>query len=146
MTNEVRRWRHRIDIGDVIQSPRGEYVLWEDYERLRKLLDGRTFVTGSDEPSAPQYRKWPGEPPHCMSCDCGMTEEQKKTVPMDDYLRVHNELMELRYPGSTLPTVQATIPTPGPAVDWVECPKGHKFPSWGYCQQCYPNGEPMRGP
>ena len=34
MTNELRRWRHRIDHGDVIQSPRGEYVLWADYDEL----------------------------------------------------------------------------------------------------------------
>jgi len=40
------------------------------------------------EPGQPQYRKWPGEPPHCMSCDCGMTEEQKldaaRVVPIKD--------------------------------------------------------------
>ncbi len=28
--SELKRWRHRIDHGDVIQSPRGEYVLYED--------------------------------------------------------------------------------------------------------------------
>lgn len=57
------------------------------------------------ETSKPQYRKWPGEPPHCMSCDCGMTEEQKalaaRTVPLEDYLSVHRELMNLKYPGSS---------------------------------------------
>lgn len=46
------------------------------------------------------YRKWPGEPPHCMSCDCGMTEEQKRTVPLDDYLRIHRQLIDLKYPGT----------------------------------------------
>jgi len=59
-----------------------------------KLLQGT-----APEPSKPLYRKWPGEPPHCMSCSCGMTDEQKRTVPEADYLRVHRELMELKYPG-----------------------------------------------
>jgi hypothetical protein len=36
MTKELARWRHRIDLGDVIQSPRGEYVLWEDYDKLAR--------------------------------------------------------------------------------------------------------------
>lgn len=30
----IRRWRHRIDLGDVIESPRGEFVLHSDYEAV----------------------------------------------------------------------------------------------------------------
>jgi hypothetical protein len=29
-----RRWRQRPDHGDVIESPNGEFVLWEDYDRV----------------------------------------------------------------------------------------------------------------
>lgn len=77
-----------------------------EIERLRNIVTGcpvcselERNIQPSPEPSEqPQYRKWPGEPPHCMSCDCGMTDEQKRTVPEADYLRVHKELMDLKYP------------------------------------------------
>ena len=29
----MKRWRQRIDHGDVIESPRGEFVLYDDHER-----------------------------------------------------------------------------------------------------------------
>lgn len=61
--------------------------------------NGVVTICGSHEPGV-VYRKWPGEPPHCMSCDCGMTEEQKRTVPLDDYLRIHRQLIDLKYPGT----------------------------------------------
>lgn len=28
----MKRWRHRIDHGDVLESPQGEFVLWKDHE------------------------------------------------------------------------------------------------------------------
>jgi hypothetical protein len=37
----------------------------------------------------------------------------------------------------------ASFPEP---PEWVKCPAGHPYPSWGYCRVCHPNGEPMRGP
>jgi hypothetical protein len=58
---------------------------------LRRLLE-------MDAPAAEPgvvYRKWPGEPPHCMSCDCGMTDEQKRTVPFEDYQSFHTALMTI---------------------------------------------------
>lgn len=61
------------------------------------LMDAILAQPSPDE--TPEYRKWPGEPPHCMSCSCGMTDEQKRTVPEADYLRIHRELMDLKYPG-----------------------------------------------
>jgi hypothetical protein len=30
----IRRWRHRIDQGDVIESPQGEFILFEDHETV----------------------------------------------------------------------------------------------------------------
>jgi hypothetical protein len=59
--------------------------------RTVNLLGGTAHEPG------PQYRKWPGEPPHCMSCDCGMTEEQKRTVPFSDYQTFHRALMAIVY-------------------------------------------------
>jgi hypothetical protein len=41
-TSIVKRFRQRIDHGDVIQSDRGEFVLYDDYERLqRELVEAR---------------------------------------------------------------------------------------------------------
>lgn len=59
----------------------------------------REWLKESSVEPTPEYRKWPGEPPHCMSCDCGMTEEQKaeaaKTVPFGDYKDTRDALMEI---------------------------------------------------
>lgn len=36
---QVKRFRQRIDHGDVIESPNGEFVLWADYARLREITN-----------------------------------------------------------------------------------------------------------
>lgn len=54
--------------------------LWDAIREARK---------GPFQMDAPRvvYRKWPGEPPHCMSCDCGMAAAHKREeVPSADQL------------------------------------------------------------
>jgi hypothetical protein len=64
-----------------------------------------------------------------MSCSCGMTEEQKRMVPEADYLRIHRELMELRYPGVTLSKVSAQRICPHGATGEEVCPECVGAPS-----------------
>lgn len=91
-----------------------------DKELARR--EARRFLGHPPIEPAPEtgvvYRKWPGEPPHCMSCSCGMTDEQKRMVPEEDYLRIHRELMDLKYPGGR-PALKAKVgqeefPSTGP--------------------------------
>lgn len=75
--------------------------LIHDNERLMKSLNAEV---NAHEPC--EYRKWPGEPPHCMSCDCGMTDEQKRTVPFEDYQTFHVALMKIKYESVSLADAQ----------------------------------------
>lgn len=55
----VKRFRKRIDHGDVVESPAGEFVLWTDYERLRETLTcSRLTLTAPTEQITAVLRDW----------------------------------------------------------------------------------------
>lgn len=125
-----------------VQNDAGNWLANELQGRIAaEVGPGGTSPAGYPAEPSREYHKWPGEPPHCMSCSCGMTEEQKalaaRSVPLEDYLRVHGELMELKYPGST-PSEKSSAPPnakcmhPGCVLD-----AAHEG------VHCYPN-QPLR--
>jgi hypothetical protein len=59
------------------EDPKGEYVKWEDYERLQSETPVHRDPTGRTR-----------EPPHCPSCSCGMPADDADSRPHSDDLAV----------------------------------------------------------
>lgn len=59
----MKRFKQRIDLGDVIESPSGEFVLYADYEKLQqelqKVLEERALESGLLPPDpVPAMPSW----------------------------------------------------------------------------------------